>query len=60
MTSKKVETKDDILNSCMELLFPENKYPRIFIYEKVNHALQKLNSIDLYSIRERLKEICKT
>ena len=58
MTEKKVETKDDIIKGCLKLLFPEDQ--KTFEFERINHALFKLNNIDLYSIRERLKKICKT
>lgn len=57
MTSEKVETKDDLINHCLKLLFPKDQ--KTFAYERIKHALSKLNNIDLYSIRERLKEICK-
>jgi len=58
MADKKIEVKEDILNDCIEILCPEDKYS--FDAERIWQALQKLNTIDLHALRARLTTLCKT
>jgi hypothetical protein len=58
MNDKKIEVKEDILNDCIKILCPEDKYS--FDAERIWHALQKLNTIDLHALRMRLIVLCKT